>query len=136
MSTLLLYADDDADDRLLFKEIIEEGGDGLHTLMFASGYELVSFLVAYPTDTPLPCCIVIDLNMPGWDGLETLQVIRTNQKWADIPIHIFSTSSSDADRERVMASGAQSFLAKPSNRKAMLAVREKFQQCCLLGDCK
>ncbi len=53
MSTLLLYADDDADDRLLFKEIIEEGDDGLHTLMFASGYELVNHLENYPPDTPL-----------------------------------------------------------------------------------
>ena len=136
MSTLLLYADDDADDRLLFKEIIEEGDDGLHTLMFGSGYELVNHLENYPPDTPLPCCIVIDLNMPGWDGLETLQVIRTNEKWAGIPIHIFSTSGSETDRQRVMESGAQSFIPKPFNRQAMLMARAKFQQCCLSANCK
>jgi CheY-like chemotaxis protein len=135
MSTLLLYADDDADDRLLFKEIIEEGDDGLRTIMFPSGYELVSFLENYPPDTPQPCCIVIDLNMPGWDGLETLQVIRSTAKWANTPIHIFTTSNSEYDRRRVMASGAQSFIPKPFNRQAMLMVRAKFQQCCLTGNC-
>jgi len=70
--------------------------------------------------------ILMDLQMPGWDGFETTEQIRTLPGYSDIPI-IALTANSSADFEiRCLDSGMQGFLSKPVRTKDLVAVVEQY----------
>ncbi len=59
-----------------------------------------------------PMLVIIDVRMPGWDGLRTLQAIRAHQSLAKIPVMMLT---SDASRQTVVAaiqSGANDYVIK------------------------
>jgi CheY-like chemotaxis protein len=112
----ILYADDDTDDQLVFAEIVAELPLAIETVMFDNGLHVVRHLEALAPADPLPVCVILDLNMPLWDGMKTLQAIRKLPRYQQVPILIFSTSSSDRDRERCLQLGATAYLCKPNQR--------------------
>ena len=59
--------------------------------------------------------IFLDLNMPRKNGFECLLEIKKNQKFDDIAIAIYSTSSSEEDIENTFVSGANIYIKKPSD---------------------
>ena len=66
-------------------------------------------------------CIVLDIKMPGVDGLTFLHNIRQTPKLEDIPV-VMLTSSDEIDSElAAMASGATSYIIKPSHRDILVS---------------
>lgn len=61
----------------------------------------------------LPGLILLDLNLPGFDGREILRQIKNDQRCKDIPIIIFSTSGSAKDKAACQEQGANDYLQKP-----------------------
>jgi CheY-like chemotaxis protein len=59
------------------------------------------------------CMILLDLNMPGLDGRETLRAIKTDEKLQPIPVVVFTTSSNPRDIEACYRKGANSYHLKP-----------------------
>ena len=57
--------------------------------------------------------IVTDINMPDINGLELLSFIRKNPAYVDTPVLIVSTESSERDRAKGLALGANAYLTKP-----------------------
>ena len=111
---LILIAEDDDDDKeflmlafhkLTNKHKVHIAGNGQEALEFLSGI----------SDEELPCLIVLDLNMPVLDGLQTLEALKDKPKFEKIPKVIFTTSDSDADKVRCLSKGATEFMVKPSN---------------------
>ena len=69
-----------------------------------------------------PDLILLDLNLPGWDGLTLLELMR-DLKWCQrTPVMILTSSESRMDYERAMLLGVQRFLHKGSGYKAFLNV--------------
>jgi CheY-like chemotaxis protein len=91
----ILYAEDDADDLLLFQEAFESHPD-VEVVPFENGAELLQCL---ETTDSLPCLVILDLNMPQLDGRETLVRIRKRREWSHIPVLIFTTSNSAIDKK-------------------------------------
>jgi CheY-like chemotaxis protein len=56
---------------------------------------------------------MLDLNMPGKDGRETLKEIKSNKQFQEIPTIVFTTSSSHRDKQNVYELGANCFITKP-----------------------
>jgi two-component system response regulator len=56
---------------------------------------------------------MLDLNMPGKDGRETLKEIKSDNRYQHIPTIVFTTSSSMRDRQMVYDLGANCFITKP-----------------------
>ena len=109
---LILLADDDESDRLLFKEAF---GDlkiesVVHTVN--NGMQLMDYFTK--KDAVLPHLIFLDLNMPRKNGLACLKEIRSMEKFAAIPIAIYSTSASQNDIEETFRNGANVYIKKPS----------------------
>lgn len=95
---------------------------GLHTLSAGNGQEALSQLEDHSVDL-----VIMDICMPGVDGLETIARLRRTPKLAQLPIIAVSASSYHADRERALAAGANAFLPKPLNFQLL------FQWMCTLA---
>ncbi|WP_269227571.1 response regulator [Flavobacterium eburneipallidum] len=111
--TLITLADDDEDDRLFFTDAFEELKINTVVNTVNNGRELLNYL-NHP-ETVLPHIIFLDLNMPILNGIDCLKEIKQNDKFKDIAIAIYSTSSSDQDVEDTFVLGANIYIKKPSN---------------------
>lgn len=123
----ILMADDDADDRLLTQEALEESRlvNGLHFV--EDGEQLLNYLYrrnefAYLQDTPLPGLILLDLNMPKKDGREALEEIKADSRLRRIPIVVLTTSKGEEDIFRSYDLGASSYITKPVTFAALVSV--------------
>ena len=68
-----------------------------------------------------PDLILLDILMPGLDGFQTLEKIKTNPAWAEIPV-IMLTALDDAESTgRCIAAGAEDYAAKPFNATVLRA---------------
>jgi CheY-like chemotaxis protein len=110
---LITLADDDEDDRLFFTDAFDELKINTVVNTVNNGKELLSFL-NHP-ETVLPNIIFLDLNMPILNGIDCLKEIKLNDKFKDIAIAIYSTSSSEKDIENTFVLGANIYIKKPSN---------------------
>jgi len=63
--------------------------------------------------------VITDINMPDINGLELIKFVRKSAHHQSVPVLIISTQSSDKDRERGLALGADAFLAKPFTEEAL-----------------
>jgi CheY-like chemotaxis protein len=70
--------------------------------------------------------ILIDLQMPGWDGLETAQRIREVPGYRETPIIAVTANCSDENRARCASCGMQDFLAKPVRTRDLVQLVEKY----------
>ncbi|MDB5036381.1 MAG: two-component system response regulator [Chlorobi bacterium] len=114
----ILMADDDADDRMLAKDALEESRVANNLLFVEDGEELIDYLLRRgrftdPATSPRPGLILLDLNMPRKDGREALQEIKSYPELRRIPIIIMTTSKAEEDIFRSYDLGASSFITKP-----------------------
>ncbi len=65
---------------------------------------------------------LIDINMPVMDGLKLISRIRSEDKFASMPIVVITTEGAQEDRERALALGADEYLTKPIQANRVLAV--------------
>lgn len=110
MSTIF-YTDDDADDVHVFSQALKEVDKSVALQVSECGNELIKSLHNPP---PTPSLIFLDLNMPGKDGRQTLKEIKTNERFKDYPVIIFSTSSNPDDIDYTYKHGANLYVRKPS----------------------
>jgi two-component system, NarL family, sensor histidine kinase BarA len=69
---------------------------------------------------------LMDLQMPGMDGLETTSLIRKLPDYEQVPILAVTANYSDAYREMARESGMQAFLSKPVQQAELLATVGRF----------
>ena len=109
----ILLADDDADDRLFFKEAMEEINPDTLVSFVNDGSQLMYFL--NQPDVKLPNIVFLDLNMPVKNGMDCLKEIRANDRFKELVIAIYSTSGSEQDVQEAFFYGANSYIKKPNN---------------------
>jgi len=72
-----------------------------------------------------PDLVLMDIQLPGIDGVEALERLRGDPATADTPIVAFTASVMAGDRSRVTAAGFDAFVAKPIDLKPFLATLAK-----------
>ena len=122
----IALADDDEDDRFLFKDAIEEIEIKTKLSVFKDGKELMDYL-SLP-NVILPEIVFLDLNMPIKNGMQCLQEIRDNKNLKDLCVAIYSTSSSEKDITDTFVKGANIYINKPSSFKDLKKALEKVLQ--------
>ncbi len=108
----IVLADDDADDRLFFREAITSVKVKHNLEMFEDGLKLMDHLTDGVSE--YPHLVFLDLNMPRKSGIECLREIRADEKLRDIIVVIYSTSSADIDIEATFLAGANVYITKPN----------------------
>ena len=116
----IILADDDRDDRLFFTDAFDELGMNTKVNTYNDGVELMDFLNS--EDAIMPNVLFLDLNMPKKSGIECLNEIKANSKMSEIAIAIYSTSASEEDIEETFVLGANIYIKKPSDFKALKKV--------------
>ncbi|HMG15420.1 MAG TPA: response regulator [Saprospiraceae bacterium] len=109
----ILLAEDDEDDRLFFLEAMIQTGQNIIVNVAKDGVELMSLL--RNEKMRLPDLIFLDLNMPLKNGLECLKEIKSEVSLKDIPVIIFSTSSSQDHIDVTFNYGANLYISKPDS---------------------
>ena len=122
----ILYADDDADDQEIMQELIPVLVPDVDLLIMENGLLLVDFLNSLPEVEHFPVLIILDLNMPACDGIETLMIIKNMRRFSEIPVIIFSTTNNERDRNRALSAGAIAFVTKPSSFRELEVLIESF----------
>lgn len=110
--SIVLYADDDTEDHQLLKEIFIEYTSVIELITFHNGTQLLNYIEALAPLQPKPCLIILDINMPGLTGKQTLKKLRAMESFAELPVVLFSTSTLPSEVEFAAAYGA-GFITKP-----------------------
>jgi CheY-like chemotaxis protein len=92
----------------LFSEAIQELKMNNKLTLFKDGNDLMDYLV-HP-EIKLPHVLFLDLNMPEKTGIDCLKEIRSNARFKDVSIAIYSTSSSEKDIEISFIEGANIYI--------------------------
>lgn len=107
--------DDDAPHRRLMAMRLEE--DGFETTTFASGEECLASAGSFG-----PEVILLDINMPGLDGIETCRRLKKDPELQNVPV-LFVTGQSDDDPTTVEAlqAGGNDFISKDASQPVLVA---------------
>jgi len=129
----ILMADDDADDRRLTKEALEESRLANGIRFVEDGEELMDYLrhtrkYAPPNESPRPGLILLDLNMPRYDGRAALKEIKNDPELRQIPIVILTTSKADEDVYRSYDLGVNSYIVKPVTFEALVDILQTIEK--------
>ena len=109
----ILLADDDKDDSILFKEILEELPLSTHLTKVSNGEQLMQFL--NETKDQLPDVLFLDLNMPRKNGYDCLSEIKDSEKLKSLSVIIFSTAFEPQVISLLYEKGAQYYIRKPNS---------------------
>ena len=116
---LVAIIDDDASVRQSTRRLIRSFG--YRAEAFGSGEEFLSSASAAES-----ACLVLDVRMPGMDGLEVQR--RLAERDARIPIVFLTGQASDDEERRARSAGALAFLRKPVGKATLLQVLQKVLQ--------
>ena len=78
------------------------------------------------TELHHPDLILMDIQMPGMDGLEAISHIRQNPQLAEIPIIALTALAMEGDREKCLAAGANEYISKPVKLKQLNVTIKQF----------
>lgn len=109
----ILLVDDDQDDRNIFSDALSELKIQSNLTMLEDGRDLISYLE--DPKRKLPDILFLDLNMPYKSGVECLIDIRKIEKFRNLSIAIYSTSTSEKDMEDTFINGANIYIKKPND---------------------
>ena len=113
----VLLIDDDRDDAELFKEALFEINPSIGFEHYQDSKEGLQILLRKTTD--LPDLIFLDINMPIISGWQCLTEFRKAEHLKNIPVIMFTTSSQPREKELAQELGAQGFITKASEYKAL-----------------
>ena len=126
----LIYADDDTEDQHLVSDMISKIDPTVEVVPVHDGIELIRYLQTLQKNDTLPCFILLDLNMPGLNGFETLEILKSKNGLNSIPVIVFTTSSNPRDLTLVKRLGAERVITKPFGYQQMKQITREFADFC------
>ena len=117
MKKILITEDSPTMRSLLISTI--EAMEGYEMIEAGSGFEALRLLPREKIDL-----IITDINMPDINGLELISYVRNNPNYKAIPLFIISTESSEKDKEKGLALGANEYLTKPFTKDSLVKAVE------------
>jgi CheY-like chemotaxis protein len=119
LSSYILLADDDKDDRILLREALQELNADINLLTAEHGKACIEMINEL---TILPDMILLDINMPIKNGKETLMELKKIESLDLTPIIMYSTSANRKDIDECYSLGANLYIIKPNNFSGLTTV--------------
>ena len=102
----VLVVEDNEKNMKLFRDVLQ--ATGYATLEATSGEEAVELARA-----SVPALVLMDVQLPGIDGVEALARLRADERTASIPVLALTAQAMSGDRERFLQAGFDGYLSKP-----------------------
>jgi chemotaxis family two-component system response regulator Rcp1 len=93
--------------------VVDDGADALS--LFRTGS-------ATPWAHPAPDLAIVDLNLPKHGGLEIIEQMRANPKFAEMPVVVLSSSSSPRDRAKMDGFHVRRYIVKPADLEEFMRI--------------
>jgi CheY-like chemotaxis protein len=117
----ILVAEDRASSRELIRAVLD--GAGYRVLEAVDGKDALDKAYASAFDL-----IILDLQMPKLDGFEVLASLRKDARFERVPVMALTASAMQGDRERALAAGFSSYVAKPVDLNFLRSEIERLTQ--------
>lgn len=111
---LILIVEDNEKNRRLARDILQvKSYRTIEAETAEAGLEMA------PRESP--DLVLMDIQLPGMNGIQALKKLRENEATRGIPVLAFTASVMPQDRREIMAAGFDGFVAKPINLKEFIA---------------
>ena len=117
----VLVVEDHPINREVAQALLEALGLSVHTV--TGGKEAIALLQEQPGAFDL---VLMDIQMPEWDGIESTARIKAVPALADLPIVALTAHAMSGDRERFLAQGMDDYLCKPLDEAELITVLKRF----------
>ena len=113
----ILIVDDSDEDAALTLESLRTAAPGMTVLRLRDGAQALHFICA--TDgfasrpAGLPKLVLLDLQMPGMDGIAVLQSLRARPEMREMPVVLWTSNSNPVFIEKASQAGASAYHVKP-----------------------
>ena len=111
MTHVILVVEDNERNLKLLRDVLEYAGFDVRAARTAE--DGISLAVSEPPDL-----VLMDLQLPGIDGMEALRQLRASPRTADIPVVAVTAQAMKQDRERVLEAGFDGYVEKPISVRA------------------
>jgi CheY-like chemotaxis protein len=113
MTHVILVVEDNERNLKLLRDVLEYAGYEVRAAQTAE--DGIAFAVSKPPDL-----VLMDLQLPGIDGMEALRRLREDPRTAGIPVVAVTAQAMRQDRERALAAGFDGYVEKPISVRAFL----------------
>ncbi len=118
-SKRVLYVEDNFQNKRLVRKILNaKGYEVLEAEDGLTGVEMVA--------RERPNLVLMDINLPGIDGMEATALIKASPDLAHIPIIALTANAMVGDREKIIAAGCDEYLQKPINNATLVETVRRF----------
>jgi CheY-like chemotaxis protein len=111
MTHVILVVEDNERNLKLLRDVLEYAGYDVRVARTAE--DGITLAVKEPPDL-----VLMDLQLPGIDGMEALRRLRENPRTADIPVVAVTAQAMKQDRERALDAGFNGYIEKPISVRA------------------
>lgn len=125
----ILYVDDDPDDTELFVEVVKERHPEFTVKAANNGFEAIKQLHKGKSNHELPCLIIMDINMPIFNGKDAMLQIKRDSQFKRIPIVMFTTSPKQPD-DNIFREHGVDIIQKPASYDLLKTVVEDLLSRC------
>ena len=116
----VLVVEDNAVNQRLVEAVLRK--NGYQVVLAGTGREALAAL----EDSIEFSMVLMDVQMPDLDGLETTRIIRRDSRWQNLPVVAMTARAMEGDRECCLAAGMNGYLSKPIHAAHLLSLVESF----------
>lgn len=115
---IVLLVEDEANDVFLMQRAVRKMNVPVSLKIAEDGEEAIAYLSGCGEYSdrhryPLPCLILLDINMPRKNGFDVLEWLRQDNTLAHIPVAMLTSSKVQTDIDKAFELGARAYLVKP-----------------------
>ncbi len=123
----MLMVDDDGEDCIFVRDALREIGRSCDFRCVHNGEELFDYLrhqgeYEEGRNVPPPDVILLDLRMPRKNGRETLQELKADPHWRQVPVVVLTTSRAAEDVKFCYDMGVNSYITKPATYRELVEI--------------
>jgi CheY-like chemotaxis protein len=115
----VLVVEDNEMNMQLVEYLLEEGGFDI--LKASSGEDALRL-----AGETVPDLILMDIHLPGMDGLSVVREMKSDQKTQNVPILALTAHAMRGDRDRFLEAGCDGYISKPIDVKTFVSSIEKY----------
>jgi two-component system cell cycle response regulator DivK len=119
MTTTILYVEDNFDNRMLVRRVLE--AEGYRVVEAKDGAEGLDWL-----QSEIPDLVLMDINLPEIDGYEVTKRFKQFPRMARVPVIAMTANVMKGDREKTLAAGCDGYIPKPIDIDALPDQLAKF----------